>query len=105
MVAQPPIPIAASPSHVDKIIFDKNGLRIQVQAKQSPDGAVAAECYFSNSAPSAITGLVFQVAVPAVMQLQMDAASGNILPPKSVNSVMQTFRVVNPTRVRIILIH
>lgn len=70
-----------------------------MSAKQQPTGVIAAECYFSNAGTVAITQLAFQLAVRAGMQLQLDPASGNILPPKSVNSVMQTLRIANPAKV------
>ena len=50
---------------LSEIVFEKNGLKIQMRGKSVND-VVSAECYFSNAGAAAITALVFQLAVPTV---------------------------------------
>ncbi|TPX71443.1 hypothetical protein SpCBS45565_g00998 [Spizellomyces sp. 'palustris'] len=79
------------------MIFDKNGLQVKYRLLWKGN-AWAAQAVFINVTPVPFTNLVFQVAAPKSMTLNMEPASGTVLPPLNQGQVTQGMQIVNPNK-------
>lgn len=77
--------------------FNKHGLLVTFACSKDPSNqsVTAIEASFTNSLPTPIAALNFQVAVPKYMKLQMSPASGNVVPPSNSGKLTQLFKVAN----------
>lgn len=76
------------------VAFEKNGLKIMLFPKKQPDGSSFILAKFQNNLDVPMTSFVFEAAVPKYVRLQMQPASGQILPPHS-DVVSQSMICVN----------
>ncbi|KAI8911456.1 VHS domain-containing protein [Gorgonomyces haynaldii] len=76
-------------------IFDKNGLQIKLQIQSPNSSVINARAVFINVTPVPFTSLVFQVAVPKTMQLQMQPPTSQQIAPLNQAPVYQTFTIQN----------
>eukprot|EP00271_Cylindrocystis_brebissonii_P016401 TRINITY_DN3990_c1_g1_i1.p1 TRINITY_DN3990_c1_g1~~TRINITY_DN3990_c1_g1_i1.p1 ORF type:complete len:916 (+),score=200.04 TRINITY_DN3990_c1_g1_i1:218-2965(+) len=92
--APPPPPQPAFPGIV---ALEKNGLKVCFDFVKPPGNpqATTVRATYSNSSPSQLTDFLFQAAVPKFMQLQLEPASGSVLPPFSNAGITQTIQVLN----------
>ncbi|KAJ3437239.1 ap-1 complex subunit gamma [Anaeramoeba flamelloides] len=85
------------------IIYNQDGLKIQMNFKLvSVNGIPAAmvQTIFTNSTPTPMTNLIFQVAVPKHLQVQMAPPSSKIIPGNNTGKVTQTFRVIKKQNIK-----
>ncbi|TPX35074.1 hypothetical protein SmJEL517_g02482 [Synchytrium microbalum] len=105
ITAMPVAPVAAmaSPSlatRQDYICYDKSGLKITLSPTKDAMGMnVDVGVVFANTSIATISAMVFQVAVPKSLRLQMQPPSSTVLPPGS--SATQQMRIENPTKAAI----
>eukprot|EP00897_Mesotaenium_endlicherianum_P007089 jgi/Mesen1/6408/ME000329S05571 len=96
--APAPAPAPALPAALGPIIaMEAGGMRIKFSFEKTPgnpQGTVITATY-SNSTSTPFTDFVFQAAVPKFMQLQLEPASGSVVPASSTDSVTQVLRVTN----------
>ena len=92
-----PVAAAGPPGAMQFVAFDKNGLMVNFNATKDPNNqsVTCIEATFTNSLPTPIQALNFQVAVPKYMKLQMQPASSQVVPPGQSSSVKQLFKVAN----------
>ena len=92
-----PVAAAGPPGAMQFVVFDKNGLMVNFNATKDPNNqsVTCIEATFTNSLPTPIQALNFQVAVPKYMKLQMQPASSQVVPPGQSSSVKQLFKVAN----------
>ncbi|KAJ3208641.1 hypothetical protein HDU82_002175 [Entophlyctis luteolus] len=105
-------PIGSSPTSVvpftssDKPvrIFNKNGLQIKVKHSVLSSNVWHGEAVFINTTPVEFSQLKFQIAVPKVMQLNLQPISGTVLAPLNQAQIVQKMSIVNmsnePLKVR-----
>ncbi|KAJ6239200.1 ap-1 complex subunit gamma [Anaeramoeba flamelloides] len=85
------------------VIYNQDGLKIQMNFKLvSVNGTPAAmiQSTFTNSTQTQMTGLLFQVAVPKHLQVQMAPPSSKIIPPNNNGKVTQTFRIIKKQNIK-----
>ncbi|ORZ26721.1 VHS domain-domain-containing protein [Lobosporangium transversale] len=82
------------------ILFNKNGLTIELEVEypEKDMSSMQVMVYFSSSVQSTISNLMFRVAVPKTLQLQLNPQSSQILNPMSKRGVSQSMNIKNPTR-------
>mmetsp|Transcript_145548 Transcript_145548/g.362953 ORF Transcript_145548/g.362953 Transcript_145548/m.362953 type:complete len:838 (-) Transcript_145548:453-2966(-) len=78
------------------LAYDKNGLKIMFACRKEPDGSSTVLARFRNDLDAPMTNFVFEAAVPKFVRLQMQPATGQVLPPH-VEAVTQSMSVVNTT--------
>lgn len=78
------------------VALNKNGLQISFNCKKS--GTVTStQATFENSTGNPMSDFAFEVAVPKFLQLRINKATGNSLPPNGGHpQVTQTFDIDNP---------
>ncbi|CAI5950917.1 unnamed protein product [Closterium sp. NIES-64] len=88
---------AAAPSFPGIVALESRGLRITFEFAKDPAApqSTTISASYTNSSPSPLTDFVFQAAVPKFMQLQLEAASGAVVPASNSGSVTQTMRITN----------
>merc|ERR1712157_457433 len=72
------------------------GLKITFFPKKNPDGSVFVLAKFQNNLDVPLTNFVFEAAVPKYVQLTMQPATAQVLPPHT-DVVTQGMKVVNST--------
>lgn len=92
-----PIGGGGAPAAGEITAYDKAGVRITFAAKKHPTNAqlTMVRASFHNLTAAHISNFVMQVAVPKYITLQLDAASGNDLPPGSSGTVTQVMKLAN----------
>jgi len=77
--------------------FQKNGLTayFDVSKQASHPNMTMVNVSFANSNASPITNFEFKVAVPKYVKLQVNPASGNIVPPNNNGRVSQQLKLLN----------
>jgi len=95
--APAPAPAPAPGGNAPFTAFNKHGLLVTFACSKDPSNqsVTAIEASFTNSLPTPIAALNFQVAVPKYMKLQMSPASGNVVPPSNSGKLTQLFKVAN----------
>ncbi|CAI5473929.1 unnamed protein product [Closterium sp. Yama58-4] len=88
---------AAAPAFPGIVALESRGLRITFEFAKDPAApqSTTISATYTNSSPSPLTDFVFQAAVPKFMQLQLEAASGAVVPASNSGSVTQTMRITN----------
>jgi AP-1 complex subunit gamma-1 len=87
-------PVASSVPSI--VVYEKNGVTIDFSFTNSGSaGATTIKGLYRNTSPSTVSGFVVQAAVPKYIQLRLEPASGNQLPPLGSGSVQQQMHVVN----------
>ncbi|KAI9093053.1 VHS domain-containing protein [Phlyctochytrium arcticum] len=81
----------------ETMIYDKNGLQIKYQVAWKGN-AYSAKATFINVTPVPFTNLMFQVAVPKSMTLNMEPASGTVIAPLNQSQVLQGMQILNPQK-------
>lgn len=91
--AVPAAPAAPEPF----VVFEKGGLCIRFALSKDPSNpsVSAVEASFSNANASPLTDLVFQAAVPKYMKMQIQPATGNMVPPANSGTVKQQIKLAN----------
>jgi len=89
-------PVAQAPQETQTVAFDKGGLRILMDCRREADGSSTIVARFCNSLSVPMTNFVFEAAVPKYIRLNMQPATGQILPPCT-DAVSQTMTCVNST--------
>jgi hypothetical protein len=97
-VTESPNAISIPESVMERPLLDKSGVKITIRHHAVQD-KVLCECYFSNGNSAPVSGLNFQIAVPTSMKLHLEPLTGTVLPPRSTNSVMLSFKIQNPAMV------
>ncbi|KAJ7556154.1 hypothetical protein O6H91_05G071600 [Diphasiastrum complanatum] len=79
------------------VAFQSSGLTVSFEfSKQSTNlPATVIHATYTNTSSNTYTDVIFQAAVPKFMQLQLEPASGNVLPANSSGTVTQVIRVNN----------
>ncbi|CAI7821746.1 unnamed protein product [Closterium sp. NIES-53] len=95
--AAAPAAAVAAPSFPGIVALESRGLRITFEFTKDPAApqSTTISATYTNSSPSPLTDFVFQAAVPKFMQLQLEAASGAVVPASNSGSVTQTMRITN----------
>lgn len=96
-VATPAAAVQAAPAFPSIVALESNGLRITFDFSKDPSQPhlTTILATLSNSSHTHFTDLVFQAAVPKFMHLQLEPASGEVLPPGNSGTVKQSMRVNN----------
>jgi len=69
--------------------------RIEQLVRSGVDPRKILAITFTNSAPSPLTDFVFQAAVPKFMKMQMQPASGSVVPAGNSGAVTQLLKLAN----------
>ncbi|KAJ3196947.1 clathrin associated protein complex large subunit [Irineochytrium annulatum] len=77
--------------------YDKNGLRITLTPTREGEGTVLSVAAKFESKGSQISNLVFQVAVPKSLKLQIQSPSSTVVQPNA--PATQLMKIENPTKV------
>merc|ERR1711974_489604 len=92
--------VAAAPPQAQEaapmVAFEKGGIKVMFHPKKGPDGTVTVMARFRNDLDAPMTNFVFEAAVPKYVRLQMQPATGQVLPPH-IDAVIQTMTCVNST--------
>ncbi|KAJ3355751.1 hypothetical protein HDU83_002756 [Entophlyctis luteolus] len=105
-IVSPPQNHAFNPSgEIQEVrIFNKNGLQIKVKHSVLSSNVWHGEAVFINTTPVEFSQLKFQIAVPKVMQLNLQPISGTVLAPLNQAQIVQKMSIVNmsnePLKVR-----
>lgn len=88
---------ANSPPSVARLTpFTKDGITVVFELTQGVQaGTTSIKAIYTNAGPSPVSGFTLQAAVPKFMQLKLDPASGNVLPPNGTGTVTQMLHVTN----------
>eukprot|EP00117_Sycon_ciliatum_P007982 scpid34160/ scgid3064/ AP-1 complex subunit gamma-1; Adapter-related protein complex 1 subunit gamma-1; Adaptor protein complex AP-1 subunit gamma-1; Clathrin assembly protein complex 1 gamma-1 large chain; Gamma1-adaptin; Golgi adaptor HA1/AP1 adaptin subunit gamma-1 len=81
--------------------YEKGGLRVVFtfeKVPNNPNNIVTVTATTTSALPTPLTDYTFLVAVPKVFQLNVQQASGNVVPPNNSGSVTQVVQVANPQR-------
>ncbi|KAJ3076736.1 hypothetical protein HDU98_000616 [Podochytrium sp. JEL0797] len=88
--------VSAEPKEVR--VFNKNGLQIKFKYSLNPLTHLwNGQAIFMNTTPVQFDNLTFQIAVPKIMQLQLQPISGTVVDALNQSQVTQGMSVVNPT--------
>eukprot|EP00252_Welwitschia_mirabilis_P004363 TRINITY_DN1469_c0_g1_i6.p1 TRINITY_DN1469_c0_g1~~TRINITY_DN1469_c0_g1_i6.p1 ORF type:complete len:906 (+),score=208.03 TRINITY_DN1469_c0_g1_i6:268-2985(+) len=79
------------------VAFQSKNLKINFDftKQQGKPQTTLVQATFTNLTSSSFTDFIFQAAVPKFMQLQLDPASSNILPPNGSGTILQRLSVNN----------
>lgn len=88
--AAPSAPAELSPV----VAHDKAGLKITLYLKKAADNSIDVTARFANSTDAPMTSFQFEAAVPKYIRLNMQSATGQLLPPHN-DQVSQTMNVLN----------
>ncbi len=75
--------------------FDKGGLKITMDLEIQDNEEIIIKCIFLNYTDSDLEQLIFQVAVPKYVDMEMKPASANFIPAKNFGNVTQLIRIKN----------
>jgi len=77
--------------------YNKNGLvaKIEHQRQENQPNVVALNIIFTNSTPTPLVNFEFKAAVPKYLKLQVNPASGNVVPPNNSGRVTQSLKLLN----------
>ena len=78
------------------VAFEKNGLKVTFFPRKEANGSVTVLAKFANSLNVPMTNFVFEAAVPKYCNLNIQPATGQVLPPQT-DLVTQTMSCVNST--------
>ena len=87
-----PAPAPALPSI---LVYEKNGVTVEFSFVKGSGGSTTINGVYKNASPNTVLGFSVQAAVPKYIQLRMDPASGNQLPPLGSGFIQQSLHVVN----------
>ncbi|ORX59662.1 VHS-domain-containing protein [Hesseltinella vesiculosa] len=76
-------------------LLNKNGLRIDLEVKKL-NTQWKLKALFANASTAPMENLVLSLATPRSMQLKMETATSQTIPPKSENTVTQLILINNP---------
>mmetsp|Transcript_3447 Transcript_3447/g.8145 ORF Transcript_3447/g.8145 Transcript_3447/m.8145 type:complete len:114 (-) Transcript_3447:64-405(-) len=76
------------------VAFEKNGLKVTFFPRKEANGASTILAKFSNSLNVPMTNFNFEAAVPKYCTLNLQPATGQVLPPQT-DLVTQTMNCVN----------
>ncbi|XP_051134314.1 AP-1 complex subunit gamma-2-like [Andrographis paniculata] len=95
--SSPSVPETNGSSYPSIVAFESSALKITFDFHKEPGNSQTTliEAQFVNKSPNTYSTFVFQAAVPKFLQLHMDPASGNMLPPNGNGSITQKLRVSN----------
>jgi hypothetical protein len=79
-------------------MVNKNGLKIELQIRNSQEETCQMRALFSNLSTAPMENLMLRLAAPKSMQIKMEPQSSQVLPPKSEQSVSQIVLLNNPNR-------
>jgi len=88
------VPVAAQESP-PIVAYEKGGLKINLFCRKEANGTATIMAKFANSLAVPMTNFVFEAAVPKYVKLNMNPATGQVLPPQSDGLVTQTMSVEN----------
>ena len=89
---------AAAPAQAQEaapmVAYEKNGLKVTFFPRKEANGSVTVLAKFANSLNVPMTNFVFEAAVPKYCTLNIQPATGQVLPPQT-DLVTQTMSCVN----------
>eukprot|EP00439_Symbiodinium_sp_Y106_P081113 s1139_g20.t1 len=89
-----PAPPVAAQEAPPMVAFEKNGLKVTFFPRKEANGSSTILAKFSNSLNVPMTNFNFEAAVPKYCTLNIQAATGQVLPPQT-DLVTQTMNCVN----------
>ncbi|KAL8137754.1 hypothetical protein V2J09_003755 [Rumex salicifolius] len=96
LAPSPPIPEKSGSEFPSVVAFESQSLKIIFYFSKLPGSQTTSiKATFFNLSPNTYTDFIFQAAVPKFLQLQLDSASGNTLPPSGNGSITQNMQVTN----------
>jgi len=76
------------------VAYEKGGLKVVMSLRREPDSSVVVVAKFLNCLDAPMINFMFEAAVPKYARLQIQPATGQMLPPRS-DTVSQTMNVLN----------
>eukprot|EP00929_Paragymnodinium_shiwhaense_P095776 TRINITY_DN5704_c0_g1_i1.p1 TRINITY_DN5704_c0_g1~~TRINITY_DN5704_c0_g1_i1.p1 ORF type:complete len:839 (+),score=220.30 TRINITY_DN5704_c0_g1_i1:90-2606(+) len=92
--AATPVTQATGQEYPPIVAFEKAGLKVMMNVRKEPDNSVTILSRFGNGCDAPMTNFVFEAAVPKYVQLTIQPATGQVLPPRS-EAVTQVMKCVN----------
>eukprot|EP00931_Biecheleriopsis_adriatica_P118237 TRINITY_DN93685_c0_g1_i1.p1 TRINITY_DN93685_c0_g1~~TRINITY_DN93685_c0_g1_i1.p1 ORF type:complete len:866 (+),score=233.76 TRINITY_DN93685_c0_g1_i1:109-2598(+) len=89
----PAMPAAAQEAP-PMVAFEKNGLKVTFFPRKEADGSSTILARFANSLTVPMTNFIFEAAVPKFITLNIQPATGQVLPPQT-ELVTQTMSCIN----------
>lgn len=87
-------PVAMAQDLAPIMAYDKAGLKVTMNLRREVDGTTTCVARFMNQLEFPMTGFNFEAAVPKYVKLNIQAATAQLLPPRS-DSVSQTMSIKN----------
>mmetsp|Transcript_58552 Transcript_58552/g.130822 ORF Transcript_58552/g.130822 Transcript_58552/m.130822 type:complete len:832 (+) Transcript_58552:32-2527(+) len=94
--AAPTAPAPAAQEAAPMVAFEKNGLKVTFFPRKEANGSVTVLAKFANTLNVPMTNFNFEAAVPKYCNLNIQPATGQVLPPQT-DLVTQTMNCVNST--------
>ncbi|CAH9107581.1 unnamed protein product [Cuscuta epithymum] len=85
------------PQYPQIIAYESSSLKLTFDFSKNPENpqTTVIKAIFTNTTQNVFTDFIFQAAVPKFLQLHLDPASSNTLPPSHNGSITQNLRVTN----------
>jgi len=96
ILSSPSLPLSSLVPQKEKKtlnVYNKNGLNIRFEYKETEPCCTNVITFFSNSNPKEAMGLDFKVAAAKGVELTLFKASATSVPPQSTDAVTQKFKI------------